>query len=117
MAQENLFEVVDRLQGIVDELRKLLYGDDNTRVVGIVKEFDLLRRDVAALVGYVDARAKNKYFTLAEERALGGSLKLGYALDEGFKPGKPQMRYAPDDSPMAVVANPDGVIAGYELRF
>jgi hypothetical protein len=49
MAQENLFEVVDRLQGIVDELRKLLYGDDNTRVVGIVKEFDLLRRDVAAL--------------------------------------------------------------------
>lgn len=49
MAQENLIDVVDRLDRIVVDLKRVVYGDADTRQPGILTQFESMTHRVDAI--------------------------------------------------------------------
>jgi hypothetical protein len=87
------------------------------KIARMLDAMGMNNESVKAFVEYVDTRTRDKYFALSESRVMGGKLKLGYDLHDGVHPGKPELRYTPDNSNMSYVANRDGAIASYSLHF
>lgn len=54
MATENLVDVVEQLQQIVNDFKRILYGDQAARTDGLLVEFNLLRKEVHELGMRVD---------------------------------------------------------------
>ncbi len=46
MADPSLYDTISRLEALVDDLRKLLHGDANTRAGGLIAEFDAQRAEI-----------------------------------------------------------------------
>lgn len=72
---------------------------------------------IKSFIGDVDKRVDNGYLRIAEERTMGGTLKLHYELSGGITGKQAELRFTPDDSNFQYTARTNAVMVKYELHF
>lgn len=53
MGSDNILDAVDELRQVVSDLKLIVYGDEKSRINGLLIDFGELRRDVAMIKGDV----------------------------------------------------------------
>lgn len=90
MANENLLDIVERLDRIVTDLKLALYGSPEARSTGLFAEFDMLRTRVSQLERDVEAQKARRpniwlwvvgYWSFIAAAAFGAVAMLNTATD------------------------------------
>ena len=92
-------------------------SDTARKAVVVLASVGLDSPEVLHLVKYVDENTEDGYLKLAEERAMGGTIKLHYELSGGFSKKQVELRFTPDDSNFTYTARPKEAMVNYRLRF
>lgn len=80
MAADNLFEAVERLEAVTAKFERLMYGDPPGRPLGLLADFDGLRRDVQLLhedVTRIKSKRPNVWLWIMGYVMFCGSITFG----------------------------------------
>lgn len=69
------------------------------------------------LIEQADARTKDGYLTLSEEKIPGGNLKLRFEYGNGLGIKRMELQFTPNDSNWQAIARTDRVMVNYNYKF
>ena len=87
------------------------------KILMTLKTFGISDPAIAEFATTVDTRTSGGYFLIHEEKMLGGSLKLRYALKPSIGTKQLELRFTPEESHMEYIMRKNSVMAVYSYSF